>query len=39
MIPTKKLELLVDEFIEQDIRFYVESKERDAEQLEFIEGE
>lgn len=39
MIPTKSLDLLVDEVIANEIDFWVESKERDAEQMELIEDE
>ena len=37
MIPTKSLDLLVDQFIEEDIRFYIESKQREEEQLDLLE--
>lgn len=39
MIPTKSLDLLVDEVIANEIDFWVESKEREVEQIELIEIE
>lgn len=30
-----KLELLIDQFIEEDVRAWVERKQREAEQIEF----
>ena len=37
--PTKSLDLLIDEVIDNEIEFWKESKEREAEQVEFIEEE
>ncbi len=39
MSPTKTLGLLIDEVIANEIDFWVESKEREAEQLDLIEDE
>jgi len=38
MIPNKPMDLLIDQFIEADIRNWVDAKQREAEQLEFEEG-
>jgi len=35
--PTKSLNLLIDEFIEQDIRFWIEQKQREPEQMEIFD--
>jgi hypothetical protein len=34
-VPPKSLNLLIDEFIERDIRDWIEAKECEAEQLDF----
>lgn len=39
MIPTKSLNLFIDEFIETDIAAWIESKQREAIQEELFEEE
>ena len=35
----KPLDLLIDQFIEEDIRFWIETKQREAEQIDLFEEE